>query len=302
MSNSNDPMVIHHIGRFMIHVPQSMKVARRSASMRTCELEEIQWPSGGKHDVARQVLWQARIQEIESKTPPPLEKKAMAEVRNLGGEVRWTQAVSYFGDSMTNRRIFWGVLLDAGSGALWVTADGRADLKERILQEEPLDIARAYHLVDSSNPPPKENVFYLEHGFVALPYLDQEEAYARFEGHPLGLKLRVQTNETHEDEPHDEGLLGRLAASLATGMATGVGVEKIRAGKRVVGGLKGEETVLRAKTADKTELSFIWRYAGKKDSGEQPKILIEIEATDGHLDEKLKLWDSVLNSFKPAGR
>jgi len=63
-----------------------------------------------------------------------------------------------------------------------------------------------------------------------------------------------------------------------------------------------EETVLRAKTKEKTDLSFIWRYAGKKDSGVYPEILIEIEAKDGQLEEKLKLWDALLNSFRSAAK
>lgn len=70
----------------------------------------------------------------------------MGEVRPLNGEARWTQAVSYFGDSMTNRRIFWDVLLDSGPHGVLITAKGRTELKERILMEEPIDIARAYHL------------------------------------------------------------------------------------------------------------------------------------------------------------
>ena len=172
---------------------------------------------------------------------------------------------------------------------------------ERMLQLN-LDIARAYHPHTPTTPPPKENVFFLEHGYIALPYLEQEEAYARFEGHPLGLKLRIQTNETHKDEPQNEGLLGRLTAVLATGFAAGVDIEKIRTGKREIAGLKGEETVLRAKTKEKTDLSFIWRYAGKKDSGVYPEILIEIEAKDGQLEEKLKLWDALLNSFRSAAK
>lgn len=299
MNDNNDPMITHHIGRFMIQVPQSMKIEHSSASMRTCEIEELQWPSSANHDSARQTLWKTRVQEIERKTPPPSEKKAITEIRPLSSEDRWTQAVSYFGDSMTNRRIFWDVLLDAGTVALLITADGRTELKERILLEEPLDIAHAYHPIYPATLLPKEGVFYLEHGYIALSYASQERTYTRFEGHPFGLKLEIETNETHEDEPPDEGLLGRLAAVLVTGFAAGVDIEKIRTGKREVGGLKGEETILRAKTKEKTDLSFLWRYAGKKDSGDHPKMVIEIEANDGQLDEKLKLWDALLNSVKP---
>ncbi len=43
-------------------------------------------------------------------------------------------------------------------------------------------------------------------------------------------------------------------------------------------------------------------YAGKKDSRVYPELLIEIEAKDGQLEEKRKLWDALLNSFKPVAK
>lgn len=52
-------------------------------------------------------------------------------------------------------------------------------------------------------------------------------------------------------------------------------------------------------------LSVAWRFAGRKDSGEQPKILVTMESADGRLEEKLQIWDAVLNSLQPmytAGR
>ena len=49
--------------------------------------------------------------------------------------------------------------------------------------------------------------------------------------------------------------------------------------------MKGEETILHAKTKEKTDLNLLWRYAEKRDSGDHPKIVIEIEATEGQLDK-----------------
>lgn len=301
MNNAGGPMISHYIGRFMIQVPQSMNVVHRSASLRHRELRDLPWATGAVSEVLRKEIWMSRVKEIEKLPPPEGKGRALIEEREMTDPAGFTQAVLYFGDSDAGDRVFSEMLAARKLSGLWIKSIG-VETKVQKMMEQNADIARAYHSRDPADAGLKANGFYLEHGYILLPYRSQEEAYARFEGHPLGLKLRIQTNETHEDEPHDEGLLGRLAATLATGMAAGVDVEKIRAGKRVVGGLKGEETVLRAKTAGKTDLSFIWRFAGKKDSGDQPEILIEIEAKDGQLDEKLKLWDAVLNSFKPAGR
>ena len=64
----------------------------------------------------------------------------------------------------------------------------------------------------------------------------------------------------------------------------------------------GEEEVLRFKTAEKVNLEFGWRYAGKKDSGTQPHIRIRMDSPDGQFDEKLKIWDDLLSSFKPVAQ
>ena len=162
-----------------------------------------------------------------------------------------------------------------------------------------LEIARAYHVIDPNNPT-KENSFYLQYGAIALPYLEQEEAYARFEGHPLGLKLRIETNETHKVE--QAGLIERTAASLLSGFAAGVDVDTIRSGKRVVAGMRGDEQVLRMSDKDGVMLSFAWNFQGEKDSGDKPEILISMEAGDGQREEKLRIWDAILDSFKPVGR
>ncbi len=297
--NNDDPIITHHIGRFMIQVPQSMKVARRSASMRAREIEELTWSPSANHDLVRESLWKSRLQEIEHKTPPRSEQKTITEIRPLSSEVRWTQAVSYFGDSMTNLRIFWGVLLDAGPIAVVITAKGKTELKEKILQKS-LDIARAYRPIYPATLLPKENAFYLEHGFIALPYASQEEAYARFEGHPLGLILRLQTNETHEVEEH--GLIERTAAAITSGFAAGVDIERLRSRKRTLAGIVGEEEVDQMKSKDDSKLSFAWIYTGKKDSGDYPEIELTMESADGQLEEKLKVWDALLNSFEPVAQ
>jgi len=295
---NNDPMITHHIGRFIIQVPQSMAVARRSATFRSTEITEQPWQEGMDNKKARQVVWDNHLAEIKQRKAPGGKDSPILQMEPLTAG-QWAQGVLYYKDDRIDDEGIWEVLIDTGSSGAWFKFHGLLSAKQEML-DWMLGVARAYHSLAPSVPLSKETAFYLEHGYIALPYLEQEGAYARFEGHPLGLKLRIQTNEIHEDEPHDEGLLGRLAATLATGFAAGVDIEKIRTGKREVGGLKGEETVLRAKTKDKTDLSFLWRYAGKKDSGDHPEIVIEIEAKDGQLEEKLKLWDAVLNSMKPV--
>lgn len=299
MNTADDPMITHRIGRFTVKVPLSMKVAIRTSRLRHRDLEESLWPQNVSPDQSRNNAWSEKLAQIDKITPPDGKTKALDEVRgNLGQNL---SAVSYYGDRIISKMLFWDVLVSAGQAGVWIKWKGKEAAKERALGVN-LDIARSYRPFAPDAPLPKENWFYLEHGAIALPYLEQERTYSRFEGHPLNVKLEIETNEIHKDEPEGENLSGRLAAVLGTGFATGVNIEKIRTGKRTVGGLHGEETVLRADDKKKVSLSFMWRYPGKKDSGEYPEIIIEIDTRDGQLDEKLKLWDAILNSFKPAGQ
>lgn len=88
----------------------------------------------------------------------------------------------------------------------------------------------------------------------------------------MWLKLRVQTNEAHDDESHHEGLFSHHAAVLATGCAAVVDIEKTHTGKCLVGGLEGEETVPYVKTAGKLDLSFLRRYAWGKTLENIPRL------------------------------
>jgi hypothetical protein len=195
--------------------------------------------------------------------------------------------------------VYWDVLLDTGRGGLWIKWRGLERSKDKMLGFS-LDIARAYHPLNSTASPPKENAFYLEHGAIALPYLEQEETYARFEGHPLDLKLEFKTTAVHQVS--ESGLIDRLAASLAMRFAPGVDVDKLRTGKRAVAGLNGEEVIFRGTQDGESELSFTWLYTGKTDSGDAPKISIEMETPDGRAEEKMKVWDAILDSIQPVGR
>lgn len=130
--------------------------------------------------------------------------------------------------------------------------------------------------------------------------MEQEEAYARFEGHPLGLVFRIETKDTHQVEEH--GLIERTAALISSGYAAGVAIDRIRSRKRALSGISGEEEVDRMKSDGDVKLSFAWVYNGKKDSGDFPEIEITMESPDGQLEEKLKVWDAILDSFKPVGQ
>lgn len=292
-------MTTYPIGRFAIDVPAEMKLVHQWQRLRYAEIEEFAWPGSVPRAQARDEAWKRRLAEIGKLTPPKGKERVIIETREFPGLGDWARGVFYYGANWADDEGYWLIFADSGTSGVWLTYHGLTDAKQEMLTWL-LEIARSYQsrrFGDLKLPP--GNWFYTERGAINLPYLEQETAAARFEGHPLEVKLVIKTVETRKIEPEGHGLLGRLGALLATRFAGNVEIEKIRTGKRMVAAMPGEETILRADEDGRKELSFMWRYAGEKDSGEHPKILIEMESVDGRIEEKLQIWDAILNSLKP---
>jgi len=143
--------------------------------------------------------------------------------------------------------------------------------------------------------------FYLSHGAIDLSYKHKEEAYSRFEKHPLDPYLKLEVEIKVVEKVEETNLIERLSASLLSNFAPGVNIDKIRTESREVAGLNGEEVVIRGTEEDDSNLIFSWRFPGVKNSATAPEILIKMDSKDGDLEAKLALWDDILNSFKPLG-
>ena len=163
-------------------------------------------------------------------------------------------------------------------------------------------ITKAYQLLDLRNLKglQSDNRFYLQHGAINLPYSEEEESIARFEGHPLKLTLLIEMYMDFTKDIEDVSLINGTRAMLAAALITpGGGISKIRLRKREVAGMPGEEAVLRVREGQSKDLVFTWQYNGKYDSGEYPTTRIEMESPDGNLSEKLEIWNAILDSMKP---
>jgi hypothetical protein len=290
-------MTTYPVGRFSLEVPTEMKLDALSQAFRACEIKDFVWQQSNDHEQERAHLWSARIAEIEQQRLPPGIKKAIMDLRVFNNVGKFAKGVFYFEDDISTRIGTWDILVDTGPTGIWLKFNGDISAKEEML-EWVLDIAKGYSIPGSNNPD-LTNSFNLKYGAISLPFIEEESTYARFEGHPLNLKLELEMTETHVDEPKNEGLLARTAAIIATGYATGVDIRRLRSKKRKVAGLAGEEEVDRMTDSNRTAISFGWRYAGKKNSGEYPEIVIHMESPDGDVKEKLKIWDAILDSMKP---
>lgn len=285
-------MNTYYIGRFSIDVPAEMKEAARTHEFRYAQIEEFLWPQNMDREEARKEVWAKRIAEINSISPPKGKKKTIIEEKEISGIGKKAKAVFYYRSDTADDEGFWDLLVDYGNVGVWFKFRGLLEAKEEMLAWIS-DIARSY---DNSRQA-KDNSFHTALGNLSLPYLEQESSYARFEGHPLDLTLEIEMSETHSVK--ESSLMERTAAAIASNFAPTVKVDRIRGKKRTVAGLAGEEEIIRGDDGEKRMLSFDWEYLGREDSGEHPEILISMESPDGDLEEKLKIWDSILNSITP---
>ena len=305
-----EEMQEYHIGRFAVKVPAGMTLDHQGTRLTFREIEEVVWPQDQDVEKAREAIWQARLAEIAQKKPPKDKEKVIIETRDLSTEQRLMKAVLYYGSDYYTDNVYWDVLVDGGSVGAWIKDSGVEDATKEILQYS-LEVAKAYRIPPPNTPTAAlENGCYLQHGVIALPYLEDEKAFARFRHRPLGLWFKVRT--TSMDVIEEVGLLDRFKALLFSDFAEGVKIKKLRTGKRTVAGLKGEETIMKtvekgSEDNDRSKLQFTWEYVGQKDSGDFPEIQITMAdtITNGDVEnyqEKLAIWDAILDTIRPIGR
>jgi len=284
-------MKTYYMGRFAIDLPEDFKLEIQSQTVRYAKVSDFKWKEKDR-DKERNALWAQKIEKIKKLTPPKIRKQIIIEEKVLKGIGHEARAIAYYGNQYAPNCTYWTILADYGTVGMWLTLDGEDD---GLSIKNFTNILKHYQYGFSDLT---KDSFCLNYGRIELPYLEQESTYARFAG-PMEMKLEIDMSETHEVEK--VGILESLAAALATNFVPGVDVEKIRGHKRTVAGLKGEELVTRITADMGPKLYFGWKYNGKEDSGEHPEIRISIQqAPDGNLDEKIKLWDAALDSFRPA--
>jgi hypothetical protein len=298
---ANKSMETYHIGRFSFGIPKEMKLMSRSHKLREEEINEIMWPAEISHERARETEWNKFMSKIKTLAPPKGKDSVIIRMRDISGVGKWAKAVFYYDYFGRPRTATWALLLDAGPVGVWIKDNPPGLVEDENKTNNAINnisnIGKSYHLMDSISQKPNSDWFYLKYGAINLPYLWQESSDVRFEEHPLNLTLKIRMNETYSVEK--AGLIEKTIDAIATGYASGVQIKKIRSHKRTVADLNGEEEVLRMTAKDEDTLSFAWEFNGKVNSGESPRIVITMDTLNSNLDEKLKIWDAVLDSMKP---
>lgn len=285
-------MKTYYIGRFAIDVPQEFKLEIQKQKIRYAEVSDFKWDKSKELTLRRKEKWAEKISTIRNLPQPVNKQQIIIEERDFHGIGKWARGVIYRGDYLIPRRLFWTVLVDYGDVGVWLTIAGT---NNNLMLKNFSNILSSYQVGANQSP---QHGFCLKYGSISLPYLEQEKSYARFEG-PMGISLKVEMNEIHK-EPEKEGIIDRTVAAMATGFASGLDIKKIRSRKRTVAGLPGEEEILEGDDGRKKNVSFDWEYAGKVESGEHPMILISIDTQNDALEDKIGIWDRILESFRRA--
>jgi hypothetical protein len=168
------------------------------------------------------------------------------------------------------------------------------------LHDNSVNIGKSYKVIDPEKPIKQSgDLFYLQYGAIDLPYEWQEISYIRFEGHPLDVVIKMQMKMDEVMKIEKAGVIDKTTAAIVSKFAYGISVDRIRSRNRTVAGMEGQEELHRLSDKDGKELYFTWEFQGVKDSGYYPMTRITMDSPNGHLEEKLKIWDAMLDSMKP---
>jgi hypothetical protein len=284
-------MKTYYMGRFAIDLPEDFKLEIQSQTVRYAEVSDFKWKEKDR-DKERNALWAQKIEKIKKLTPPKIRKQIIIEEKVLKGIGHEARAIAYYGNQYAPNCTYWTILADYGTVGMWLTLDGEDD---GLSIKNFTNILKHYQY--GFNDLTKDS-FCLNYGRIELPYLEQESTYARFAG-PMGMKLEIEMRQIHK-EPESGGIISRTIAAMATGFASGLDIEKVRSRKKTAANLPGEEEILQGSDGENQDLSFDWEYLGTVESGEKPWIQITLDTKPDNRDEKIIIWDQILNSFRPA--
>ena len=302
MNSFNEPTITYGAGRFVVDIPAAMSFAGQYY-LQGRAINEVVWPN----DEDALSGWQKHLDEISWLEPPQGMTGALIEERDIPGIGIWCKAAFYFNEPLDPVYGAMDLLLNKSTIGLWIKARDKKISAKETVYEISTDIARAYRAprqrFGRSKVLNDRDAFYLRYGAVDLPFEYEESVDIVFKEHALDKTLVLSIETDVVGKVYWVGLMDRLAAMIAGNFVPGFKIEKIRTRTRMVAGLEGEEVIYRGIEKDGTRgLCFAWDYPGERIAPHAPNIVIDMLARDSHLEEKLALWDAVLDSLRPAGR
>lgn len=311
MDKNTEQVTLYGIGRFVIEIPSYMEYKSGSHTMTLCSLEEIMLPSEGE-DATAQLEWKKRLEQVESLEPPQGRNAPVIDIKTFPDIGDFSRGVFYYGDVWMPDTGYWDIFMKKGSIGLWVKTKGDYENNDTANKNKMAEIA--LHIANAYRAPTQRfghstvikgiKSFYLQYGAIDLPFNYDESLKVYFKGHPLDEFLEFVIETKVVDEVVNTGLTERLSAIESSKLVPGLKMKKIRGRKRIAAGLGGEEIVILGidKETNESQYAFVWEYHGEKVSAYRPWVKISMNSGDSNEEEKLALWDAVLDSMQPAGR
>ncbi|MEN6508463.1 MAG: hypothetical protein ABFD63_06760, partial [Smithella sp.] len=175
-------MKTYYMGRFAIDLPTEFQLEIQSQKIRYAEVSDFKWKERDRAK-EREALWAKKIGEIKKLKLPKGKDRIIIEEVNIPNLGKWAKGILYYGNYVSPRTLYWTVLLDCGDTGIWLQIDG---IKKDQMSNHFIKLLSRYQYGFDNLT---KDSFCLNHGRIELPYLEQEEIYARFAG-PMDMKLR----------------------------------------------------------------------------------------------------------------
>src|SRR5690606_32933334 len=199
-------MKTYYMGRFAIDLPAEFQLEIQSQKIRYAEVSDFKWKERDRAK-ERESLWTQKLAKIKKLQLPKGRKQIIIEEKHLKGIGNWAKAVEYYGDQYAPNCVYWKILVDYGNVGIFLTLDG----EDNNLSIRNFTNILTHYQYGFDNL--TKDSFCLTHGRIELPYLEQEDTYARFAG-PMNMKLEIEMHEIHR-EPQHGGIISRTAAAMA---------------------------------------------------------------------------------------
>jgi hypothetical protein len=283
----------HRVGRLMLSLPAEMRRAGQEHVLcSSVYLREVEWTSSNGY----KKVWSDWLQKLSDRRSPPGVREIIIEQREITPRCHGVLAH----DSEHDRNIrTWFALIDAGTHGVWMECAREPHMPKQALCRLHT-VARSYRALQPGGRPLPESWFYLERGAVTPPSLSSlrdEYASVLFEGPPLDpahqLCVRIAPGAAAQS-----GLMSRLQRALALGLPGESRVTILRRGMRRVASFEGEELIIQVETEDSERLSWAWSFPGQAGTPHVPCIELSMHALGGAREDKLRLWESTLESIR----
>lgn len=274
------------VGRFTFLIPMGVTEKGRAQAFDRVDITVHRAGTG----VGPAEAWRARVAEIAA-LPIPLEAE-----RPLVREVRLDPelpGVFFYGNELAVELLTLEAQSIARDWILrWRTKSAAG--QERDMESAIRRVAGAFKL---SEPGAHASGFCVGPGAIAAQPQMMEQASVRYVDAARGIALSLATRSVRRID--DGGVVGGIAGIVEKAGRMGFGVRVLRARARPLAGLSGgEEQVVSVDERGDVSLHFLWRFAGRPTSIQEPRVEIEMTAPAAIERDALAAWDRLLLSLR----